>query len=68
MLLELLRAVFPMYSGTIPSSFYKAKQKLCDLGLGYETIHACKYDYVLYWKEFGDSQHCPTCGEVWYNG
>ena len=21
-----------------PSSFYEAKQKLCDLGLGYETI------------------------------
>ncbi|TYJ99419.1 CACTA en-spm transposon protein [Cucumis melo var. makuwa] len=45
MLLELLRATFPMCSTTIPSSFYEAKRKLRDLCLGYETIHACKYDY-----------------------
>ncbi|KAA0035070.1 uncharacterized protein E5676_scaffold1369G00300 [Cucumis melo var. makuwa] len=37
-----------MCSSTIASSFYEVKQKLCDLGLGYETIHACKYDSVLY--------------------
>ncbi|KAL4030764.1 hypothetical protein IC575_009016 [Cucumis melo] len=66
MLLELLRAAFPMCNNTIPSSFYEAKQKLRDLGLGYETIHACKYDSVLYWKEFADLQHCPTCGEARY--
>ncbi|TYK09799.1 CACTA en-spm transposon protein [Cucumis melo var. makuwa] len=55
-----------MCSSTIPSSFYEAKRKFCDLGLGNETIHACKYDFVLYWKEFGDLQHCPTCSEAWY--
>ncbi|KAA0045151.1 CACTA en-spm transposon protein [Cucumis melo var. makuwa] len=55
-----------MCSSTIPSSFYEAKQKLRDLGLGYETIHACKYDCVLYWKEFADLQHCPTCGKARY--
>ncbi|TYK23982.1 uncharacterized protein E5676_scaffold250G00460 [Cucumis melo var. makuwa] len=64
MLLELLRAVFPMCSTTIPSSFYEAKRKLRDLGLGYEIIHACKYHCVLYWKESANLQHCPTCGEV----
>ncbi|KAA0040340.1 hypothetical protein E6C27_scaffold460G00450 [Cucumis melo var. makuwa] len=64
MLLELLRAAFSMCSSTIPSSFYEAKRKLRDLGLGYETIHACKYECVLYWKEFADLQHCPTCGEA----
>ena len=66
MLLELLRAAFSMCSSTILSSFYEAKQKLRDLGLGYETIKACKYDCVLYWKEFVDLQHCPTCGEARY--
>ncbi|KAA0063910.1 uncharacterized protein E5676_scaffold1827G00430 [Cucumis melo var. makuwa] len=66
MLLKLLRAVFPMCSTTIPSSFYEAKRKLRDLVLGYETIHACKYDCVLYWKEFANLQHCPTCGEAKY--
>ncbi|KAA0044950.1 uncharacterized protein E6C27_scaffold74G002520 [Cucumis melo var. makuwa] len=53
-----------MCSCTILSIFYEAKLKLRDLGLGYETIHACKYDFVLYWKEFADLQHCPTCGEA----
>ncbi|KAA0036909.1 late secretory pathway protein AVL9-like [Cucumis melo var. makuwa] len=64
MLLELLRAAFPMCSTTIPSSFYEAKRKLRDLGLRYETINACKYDCVLYWKEFADLQHCPTFGDA----
>ncbi|TYK16523.1 hypothetical protein E5676_scaffold21G003360 [Cucumis melo var. makuwa] len=53
-----------MCSTTIPSSFYEAKRKLRNLDLGYETIHACKYGCVLYWKEFADLQHCPTCGEA----
>ncbi|KAA0025429.1 uncharacterized protein E6C27_scaffold417G00130 [Cucumis melo var. makuwa] len=66
MLLELLRVAFPMCNSTITSSFYQAKRKLRNLGLGYETIHACKYDCVLYWKEFADLQHCPTCGEARY--
>ncbi|TYK20936.1 CACTA transposable element [Cucumis melo var. makuwa] len=57
MLLELLTATFPMCSSTIPSSFYEARRKLRDLGLGYEIIHTCKYDCVLYWKEFIDLQH-----------
>ena len=62
MLLKLLKCAFPMCSTTIPSSLYEAKRKLHDLGLGYETIHAYKYDYVLYWKEFTNLQHCPTYG------
>ncbi|TYJ97708.1 uncharacterized protein E5676_scaffold1251G00010 [Cucumis melo var. makuwa] len=66
MLLEILRAVFPMCSSTIPSSFYEAKRKLHDLGLGYKTIHACKYECVLYWKEFANLQHCSICGEARY--
>ncbi|TYK01403.1 uncharacterized protein E5676_scaffold29G00990 [Cucumis melo var. makuwa] len=64
MLLELLRSTFPMCSTTIPSLLYEAKKKPRDLDLGYETIHACKYNYVLYWKEFADLQHFPTCGEA----
>ncbi|TYK01282.1 transposon protein, putative, CACTA, En/Spm sub-class [Cucumis melo var. makuwa] len=55
-----------MCSTTIPSSFYEAKRKLCDLGLGYETNHACKYECLLYWKKFGDLQHCPTYVEFDY--
>ncbi|KAA0067968.1 hypothetical protein E6C27_scaffold138G001540 [Cucumis melo var. makuwa] len=55
-----------MCNSIIPSSLYEAKRKLRDLGLGYETIHACKYVCVLYWKEFADLQHCPTCGKARY--
>ncbi|KAA0042997.1 hypothetical protein E6C27_scaffold75G00710 [Cucumis melo var. makuwa] len=61
---QLLRAAFPVCSSIIPNSFYEAKQKLCDLGLRYETIHPCKYDCVSYWKELADLQHCPTCGSA----
>ena len=62
-MLELLRAAFPMCSSIIPSSFYEPKWKLRGLGLGYKTIHTCKYNCVLYWKKFVDLQHCPTCSE-----
>ncbi|KAA0025990.1 CACTA en-spm transposon protein [Cucumis melo var. makuwa] len=65
-MLELLRATFAMSSSTIPNSFYEVKRKLRCLGLGFETIHASKYDCVLYWKEFTDLQHCPTCGKARY--
>ncbi|KAL0553710.1 hypothetical protein IC582_007613 [Cucumis melo] len=65
MLLELLKDAFPV--GTyIPKSFYDAKRRLCDLGLGYDSIHACKYDYVLFQKEFAKFQSCPVCGESQY--
>lgn len=65
MLLELLKEAFPIGT-SIPSSFYEAKRKLCDLGLGYESIHACKYDCIIYWKKFVDWQQCPVCGESQY--
>ena len=62
MILDLIKSVFSMCCTNVPSSFYEAKRKLCDLRLGYETIHGCKYDCVLYRKEFEDLQFCPTCG------
>ncbi|TYJ95717.1 uncharacterized protein E5676_scaffold282G00170 [Cucumis melo var. makuwa] len=31
----------------------------------HEVLLKC-YGCVLYWKEFADLQHCPTCGETWY--
>ena len=66
MMLKLIKCVFPMCTTNIPSSFYEAKHKLRDLGLGYETIHACNYDCVLFWKKFEELQQCPTCGESRY--
>ena len=55
MLLEFLRDALPD-GETLPKSHYDAKRMLKGLGLGYTSIHACKYDCVLYWNEFNDKQ------------
>lgn len=41
MLLELLGEAFPSLNA-IPHSHYEAKKILKELGLGFESIHACK--------------------------
>ncbi|XP_023744591.1 uncharacterized protein LOC111892768 [Lactuca sativa] len=58
-LVELLRASFP--KSKIPASHYEAKKKLRKIGLGYQSIHACKNDCPLFWKENGSMQNCPIC-------
>ncbi|KAI3448745.1 hypothetical protein Pfo_005410 [Paulownia fortunei] len=58
MLLQLLREVFPK-PNTIPSSHYEAKKMLRELGLGYESIHAGKNDYILFWGEHKGKDTCP---------
>ncbi|KAH7846070.1 hypothetical protein Vadar_009431 [Vaccinium darrowii] len=35
----------------VPQSIHECKKLLRDLGLGYELIHACPKDCVLFWKE-----------------
>ena len=60
MLLELLKDAFPP-GETLPRSHYDALKMLRELGLGYVSIHACKYDCVLFWKEFKDLDQCPEC-------
>ena len=40
----------------------EARKKLNYLGLGYISIHACKYDCELFWKEFEQCEQCRTCG------
>ena len=66
MMLEIIRYAFPMCDTNVSSSFYEEKTKIGDLGLRYVTIHACTYDYVLYWKEFVDLQQWLICGESRY--
>ena len=61
MLLDLLQQVLPN-GGTLPKSHYKARKMLNDLGLGYISIHDCKYDCALFLKEFEQCEQCPTCG------
>ena len=47
----------------LPKDHYKAKKIVRDLGLGYEKIHACLNDCVLFWKENVNLEACPCCKE-----
>ncbi|RVX01357.1 hypothetical protein CK203_031234 [Vitis vinifera] len=65
MLLQVLVDAFPKRSN-IPKTYYDAKKMLRDLGLGYDSIHACKYDCALFWKENETLDKCPVCDEPRY--
>ena len=70
MLLQVLVDAFPERSN-IPKTYYDVKKMLRDLGLGYDSIHACKYDCALFWKENETLDKCPVCDEPrykFYNG
>ena len=58
MLLDLLNDVLPDGS-VLPKSHYEARSIMRELGLDYETIHACKNDCVLFWKELDKEKECP---------
>ncbi|CAN1181773.1 hypothetical protein LINPERHAP2_LOCUS35603 [Linum perenne] len=60
MLLKLLKDILPK-DNLVPNSYYAAKNTLNSLGLGYTTIHACRYDCALYWRENSLLQACPVC-------
>ncbi|CAM8940430.1 unnamed protein product [Rhodiola kirilowii] len=49
-----------------PSSYRDVRRSLKNLGLGYETIHACDYGCILYYKENKDLDYCPVCHESRY--
>ena len=65
MLLQLLIDAFPERS-IIPKTYYDAKKMIRELGLGYNSNHACKYDCVLFWKENETLDKCPVCDEPRY--
>ncbi|MBV8802557.1 MAG: DUF4218 domain-containing protein [Gammaproteobacteria bacterium] len=50
----------------LPKNYLEAKKLLRDLGLGYDPIHACKNDCVLFWKDLKDLNECPVCHESRY--
>ena len=49
-MLKLLKDAFSD-GNKLPTSHYELKKLLSKLGLSYETIHVCKYDCTLFWKE-----------------
>ena len=45
----------------LPTSYYEAKRMLRELGLGYEIIHMCRNDCVLFWKQYENYEIYHTC-------
>ncbi|KAK5825261.1 hypothetical protein PVK06_020075 [Gossypium arboreum] len=45
------------------------KRLIKDLGLGYDKIHSCPNDCMLYWGDQKNQQCCNVCGKSrWMNG
>ncbi|XP_038978295.1 uncharacterized protein LOC120108694 [Phoenix dactylifera] len=61
MLLQLLKDAFPE-GVTLPSSSYEAKKLIKELDLGYEKIHSCPNDCILYRGENRNQESCRICG------
>ncbi|KAG8490967.1 hypothetical protein CXB51_014698 [Gossypium anomalum] len=66
MLLEFLREMFPF--AKIPQYCQDMKSIIKDLGLGYDKIHSCPNDCMLYWGDQKNQQSCHVCGKSrWMN-
>ena len=60
-LLALLSDAFP--SSNVPKSGEEARKYIWELGQGYESIHVCKNNYVLFWGDREELQACLKCKE-----
>jgi len=59
--MKVLADAFPEHN-TLPKSYDEAKGILKELGLGYESIHMCYNNCVLFRKEYDKHDNCPVCG------
>ncbi|XP_028074698.1 uncharacterized protein LOC114277071 [Camellia sinensis] len=64
MLLQILRDMLPS-DANLPKASYDAKKIIKDLGLGYEKIHACPNDCMLFWKEHANDEVCHCGASRW---
>ena len=60
-ILKLLAEAFPEQN-ILPKSYNEAKNLLKELGLGYESIHVCYNNCVLFRKGYAHLDKCPVCG------
>ncbi|XP_020885189.1 uncharacterized protein LOC110229414 [Arabidopsis lyrata subsp. lyrata] len=60
---QLLTIVHDMLpeDNVLPTSTYGMKKFLKIFGFGYDVIHACKNDCILYRKEYENMVSCPRC-------
>ena len=61
-LLALIHDMLPK-ENVLPKSTDEVKKFLKQFGFGYDVIHACKNDCILYRKKYEDSVSCPRCSE-----
>ena len=61
-LLKLLVEMIPQPNELL-TSMYEVKKAMSSLWIGYEKIHACRNNYILYQKECKDLKCCLVCGE-----
>jgi hypothetical protein len=59
-ILKLLAEAFPALN-TVPKSYDDAKKLLQRLGLGYDSIHVCLNNCVLFRKQYAELDHCSFC-------
>jgi hypothetical protein len=59
-ILKLLSSTFPNCS--LPVSYAATKKLLSALGLGYDYIHVCLNNCVLFQKEYAKFNECSLCG------
>nr|XP_009799015.1 PREDICTED: uncharacterized protein LOC104245146 [Nicotiana sylvestris] len=50
----------------LPDDYYRTKQMVAKLGLGYEKIDVCNAGCILYYKDNEDKLECPKCGQPRY--
>jgi len=60
-ILKLLAKVFPECNA-LPTSYNEAKNLIEELGLGYESIHLCFNNCVLFRKQYAKHDNFPVCG------
>ena len=65
MLLQLLQDLLPI-DAKLPKGTYEAKKIIKELGLGYENIHVCLNDCMLFWKHNANDETCSVCGTSWW--
>ena len=66
-IVKLLSLLFPQCS--LPASYNEAKKLIRVLGLGYESIHVCRNNCVLFRKDYAKKDECPVCEESrWKDG
>ena len=64
-ILKWVKEILPK-ENMLPDNYPTMKKSLKGLGLKYKSIHACKYNCILYRNEHGQKDGCPVCGEPRY--